>query len=54
MKGCVYFSTFPYTAISRKVVRQNVHATIPKSIMGYDQQTVPDTIAVKPTLVAFL
>ena len=25
------------TAISRKVVGQNVHATIPKGNMGYDQ-----------------
>ena len=30
------------TAISRKVVRKNVHATIPKGNMGYDQYTVPD------------
>ena len=27
---------------SRKVVGKNVHATIPKSSMGYDQYTVPD------------
>ena len=33
---------WPYTAISRKVVRKNVHATIPKGNMGYDQYTVPD------------
>ena len=31
-----------YTAISRKVVGRNVHATIPKGNMGYDQYTVPD------------
>ena len=31
-----------YTAISRKVVGKNVHATIPKGNMGYDQYTVPD------------
>ena len=30
-----------YTAISRKVVRKNVHATIPKGNMGYDRYTVP-------------
>ena len=30
-----------YTAISRKVVGKNVHATIPKGNMGYDQYTVP-------------
>ena len=26
----------------------------PKSIMGYDQYTVPDTVAVEPTFIAFL
>ena len=31
-----------YTAISRKVVGKNVHATIPKGNMGYDQYTVPN------------
>ena len=40
--------------ISRKVVGKKVHATIPKGNMGYDQYTVPDTVAVKPTFVAFL
>ena len=43
-----------YTAISRKVVGKNVHATIPKGDMGYDQYTVPDTVAVKTSFVAFL
>ena len=44
-----------YTAaVSRKVVRRNVHATIAKGNMGYDQYTVPDTVAVEPTFVAFL
>jgi len=41
-----------YTAISRKVVGKNVHATIPKGNMGYVQYTVPDTAAVEPTFVA--
>ena len=45
---------FIYTAISRKVVGKNVHATIPKGNMGYVQYTVPDTVAVEPTFVAFL
>ena len=36
------------TAISRKVVGKNVHATIPKGNMGYDQFTVLDTVAVEP------
>ena len=31
-----------YTVISRKVVGKNVHATIPKGNMGYDQYTVPN------------
>ena len=43
-----------YTAISRKVVRKNVHSTIPKGNMSYDQYTVPDIVAVEPTVVAFL
>ena len=38
-----------YTAISRKVVGENGHATVPKGNMGYDQYTVPDTVAVEPT-----
>ena len=41
------------TAISRKVVGKNVHATIPKGNMEYDQYTVPDTVTVEPTFVAF-
>ena len=45
---------FSYTAISRKVVGKNVHATIPKGSMGYDKYTVPDTVAVEPTFVTFL
>ena len=46
--------SFVYTAISSNVVGKHVHATIPKSNMGYDQYTVPDTVAVEPTFVAFL
>ena len=45
---------FMYTAVSSKVVGKNVHATIPKDNMGYVQYTVPDTVAVEPTFVAFL
>ena len=33
---------------------ENVHATIPKDSMGYEQYAVPDTVAVEPTFVAFL
>ena len=42
-----------FTLISRKVVGKNVHATIPKGNMGYDQYTVPDTVAVEPNFAAF-
>ena len=42
------------TAISRKFVAKNVHATKLKGNMGYDQYTVPETVAVEPTFVAFL
>ena len=30
-----------------------MHAIIPNGNMGYDQNTVPDTVAVEPTFVAF-
>ena len=43
-----------YTAISRKVVGKNVYATIPKGNMGYDRYTVPETVTVELTFVAFL
>ena len=43
-----------YTAISRKVVGKKLHGTIPKGSMGYDQHTVPYTVAIEPTFVAFL
>ena len=33
---------------------KNVHATIPKGNMGYNQFTVSDTVAVEPSFVAFL
>ena len=46
-------SSLSYTAISIKVVGKNVHATIPKSNMGYDQYTVPDTVAVASCLTCF-
>ena len=45
---------FMLTVISRKVVRITVHATIPKGIMGYNQYTVPDTVAVEPIFVALV
>ena len=43
-----------HTAISRKFVGKNVHATIPKGNMGYDQYAIPDNVAVKHRFVAFL
>ena len=39
---------------SSKFVRKNVHATILKFYIGYDQYTVPDTVAVETTFVSFL
>ena len=42
-----------FTAISRKVVGKNVHSTVPKGNMGYDQYTFL-TLAAKPTFLAFL
>ena len=41
-----------YTAISRKVVGEK--RAIPKGKMGYDQYTVPDTVAVELSFAAFL
>ena len=43
-----------YTAISRKVVGENTQVTISKGNMGYGQYTLPDSIAVEATFVAFL
>ena len=45
---------FLYRSISRKVVGKNVYATIQKGNMGYNQFTVPDTVAFEPTFVVFL
>ena len=41
-------------SISRKVVGKNVHATIPKGNIRYDQYAVRDTAAVESSIVAFL
>ena len=46
--------TLLHTAISRKVVGKDLHATIPKGNMRYDQYSVPDFVAVEPTFVVFL
>ena len=37
-----------------RLSEKNVHATIPKGNMGYDEYTVPDTVAVELIFVAFL
>ena len=42
-----------YTAISRKVVGKNVHATIPKGNMGYNQYTVPDDCSCRTFFCCF-
>ena len=47
-------TAFKYTVISREIVGKSVHATIPRGNMGYDHYTVPDTVAVELTSVAFL
>ena len=42
-----------HTAISRKVVGKNVHATIPKGNMEYDQYTVPDDCSCRTYFCCF-
>ena len=59
LKGLIQFLVLRnvgvvHTAISRKVVGRNVHATIPKGNMAYDQYAVLDTVAVESSIVAFL
>ena len=36
-----------------QLFRENLHVTIRIGDMGYDQYTVPDTVGVEPTIVAF-
>ena len=43
----------PYTVISRKVVGKNVHATIPKGNLGYDQYVVPDDCSCRTYFCCF-
>ena len=54
LRGQAWKRSEHYTAISRKVVGKNVHVTIPKGHMGYDQYTVPDDCSCEPTFVVFL
>ena len=42
------------TGYTAKVVGKNVHATTQKGSMGYDQYTVPHTVAIEPTVFVFL
>ena len=46
---CIHIQLF-----RERLSEKNVHATIPKGNMGYDQYTVPDTVAVELGFVAFL
>ena len=48
---CAIVGSRQYTAISRKVVGKNVHMTIPKGNMGYDQYAVP--VEVESSIFAF-
>ena len=41
------------TAISRKVVGESVHPTIPKGNMGYDRYTVPDDCSCRTYFFCF-
>ena len=51
-------STCRFTSVlysfCEKVDGMNIHATIPKGNIGYDQYTVPDTVAAEPTFLALL
>ena len=42
-----------HTAISRKVVGKNMHATIPKGNMGYDQYNVPNDCSYRTYFCCF-
>ena len=45
---------FSIQLFRERLSEKNVHATIPKGNMGYDQYNVPDTVAVELSFVAFL
>ena len=49
-----YIISNVYQLFRERLSEKNVHATIPKGNMGYDQYTVPDTVAVELSFVAFL
>ena len=43
-----------YSYLEKGSSEKNVKATIPKGNIGNDQYTVPDTVALEPTVLAFL
>ena len=47
-RSIVSFRRPLYSYFKKGFVGKNVHATVPKGNMGYDQYTVPDTVAVEP------
>ena len=47
-------SFFSIQLLRERLSEKKVYATIPKGNMGYDQYTVPVTVAVEPTFVYFL
>ena len=47
-------SFFSIQLLRERLSEKKVHETIPKGNMGYDQYTVPVTVAVEPTFVYFL
>ena len=49
----LFYDALLDTAISRKVVGKNVHATISKGNMGYDQYTVPDDCSCRTYFCCF-
>ena len=59
--NCAYHLPKPWTdrfalvntAVSRKVVGRNVHATTPKGNMGYDQYTVPNDCSCRTYFCCF-
>ena len=58
MKGSLFIAVVGekgvYSYFDKRLQEKNMHATIPKRYMGYDQYTVPDTVAVKTTFVTLL
>ena len=42
-----------FTVFRERLSEKNVHTTIPKGNVGYDQYAVPDTVAVESSVVTF-